>query len=51
MVRIAAALAILLLAGCTAADFNRPGRVPSYRQPFVSAPANSEYQPPNSLPP
>lgn len=40
----------ILLAGCSADAFSRPGRVPSYREPFQNTPANATYQPPNSLP-
>jgi hypothetical protein len=51
LVRAAVLIAILVLAGCSSDDFNRPARIPSYRHPFVTAPANSDFTPPNSLPP
>ena len=50
MLRIATALAILLLAACSSDAFNQPGHVPNYRMPLVNAPDSRGYQPPNSIP-
>lgn len=50
MIRIAILLAAGLVSACSGMNSSRQGTVPSYRQPFVNAPANAEPQPPGSLP-
>ena len=50
MIRTTLVLAVLLLAGCDSAAVNQTAHVPSYRHSFVNSSANSEYEPPNSLP-
>lgn len=51
MIRATALITLLILAGCSDADFHRRATLPNYQPPLQNLPGNRDIQPRNSLPP